>query len=207
MRISAFLFVVFLCASILPMPGVASAADTGWVSPTTVPNFNAVTDAGDAYHDDVAFAIFGSTASQAQYGGYNFSIPAGSTITAITVRLDAWNATGCSGQFGVAVYCSDWSFPFRVITPGTVETTYEVGNDLWGFDWEVDDLSAGNFMVGLSHQENCNSFLDWVPVKVTYDPPESSKVPTLSEWGLVAFVLLLVVGAIAVMRRRMRGEV
>jgi hypothetical protein len=192
------------------MPGAASADDTGWVSPTAVLDSDAVDNPGNALADGGGYATFHPAGEYdfAKYGGYNFSIPAGSTITAITVRLDAWNSQPPNDFANFFVMISpngtEWYFASS-IHPALTETTYEIGNDLWGHAWTAEEIN-GNFQVHVQDSGFGYGYLDWVPVKVTYEQATSSQIPTLSEWGLVAFFLLLAAGAIAVMRRRMRGE-
>lgn len=209
--IFALVFVVLLLAVGLSMPGAASAEDTGWVSPATVIDSVAVDDPGNAFADGGGHAYFHPAGEYdyAIYGGYNFSIPAGSTITAITVRLDAWNSPEpynfARFRVGLSPNGVDWCSAPSSVNPALTETTYEIGNDLWGHAWTAEEIN-GNFQVLVQDSGFGYGYLDWVPVKVTYGQATGSQVPTLSEWGLAAFFLLLAAGAIAVMRRRMRGE-
>ncbi|HPC04121.1 MAG TPA: IPTL-CTERM sorting domain-containing protein [Syntrophales bacterium] len=201
---------MLLLAVGLSMPGAASAEDTGWVSPSTVLDSDAVDNPGNALADGGGYATFHTTAEHdfAIYAGFNFSIPAGSTITAITVRLDAWNEPEPYNfaYFSVAISPdgSDW-YSAPSIHPALTETTYEIGNDLWGHAWTAGELN-GNFQVHVQDSGFGYGYLDWVSVKVTYGQATGSQVPTLSEWGLAAFFLLLAAGAVAIMRRKMRGE-
>ena len=206
----SLVYVVLLLAVGLSMPGAASAEDTGWVSPSTVLDSDAVDNPGNALADGGGYATFHTTAEHdfAIYAGFNFSIPAGSTITAITVRLDAWNEPEPYNfaYFSVAISPdgSDW-YSAPSIHPALTETTYEIGNDLWGHAWTAGELN-GNFQVHVQDSGFGYGYLDWVSVKVTYGQATGSQVPTLSEWGLAAFFLLLAAGAVAIMRRKMRGE-
>jgi hypothetical protein len=139
-----------------------------------------------------------------EYSGYNFSIPDGSTITAITVRLDAWNNfPECSTKYVLGIHNgSNWSLPpDPEVTPTNVEATYEVGNNLWGLAWTAAAINT-NFKVGFYIDAYaCATYLDWIPVKVTYDPP-ATQVPALSEWGVIVFALLTAGTAIAFLRKR-----
>lgn len=139
-----------------------------------------------------------------EYGGCNFSIPEGSTITAITVRLDAWNHFAeCSTKFVLGVYNgSNWSpSPDPEVTPTNVEATYEVENNLWGLTCPPATINT-NYEVGFYIDEYaCGTYLDWIPVKVTYDLPVT-KVPTFAEWGLTIFALLIAGMAIVFLRKR-----
>ena len=208
--IFALVSVVSLLAVGLSIPGAASAEDTGWVSPTTVLDSDAVDNPGNALADGGGYATFHTTGEHdfAIYAGFNFSIPAGSTITAITVRLDAWNSPPPNDFANFFVMISpngtEWYFASS-IHPALTDTTYEIGNDLWGHAWTAEEIN-GNFQVHVQDSGFGYGYLDWVPVKVTYGQATGSQVPTLSEWGLAVFFLLLAAGAVAVMRRKMRAE-
>ncbi len=178
------------------MSSVALAADTGWVSPTSVPDSVEVENPANAFADGGGYATFhtAGTYDYARFSGYNFSIPAGMKITAITVRLDAWiqEPPYDFGRFSVAISPNgiDWYDP-PSIKPGSTEATYELGDGLWGHDWTAEELS-GNFLVTVQNGGFGYAYLDWVPVKVTYAPAEPPQtIPTLSEWGLIILGLLL----------------
>jgi len=210
LEIFSLVLIALPLTSGLSMPGAAFAEDTGWVSPTTVLESVAVDDPGNALADGGGYAYFHPAGenNHAIYGGYNFSIPAGSTITAITVRLDAWNSPPPNDFAYFFVMTSpngtEWNFALPIY-PALTETTYEIGNDLWEHAWTAEEIN-GNFQVHVQDSGFGYGYLDWVPVKVTYEQATGSQIPTLSEWGLAVFFLLLAAGSIAVMRRRMRGE-
>jgi hypothetical protein len=149
LRIFALVSVFLLLTVGLSLPGVTSAADTGWVSPTTSNAYGPYINDNGAYDDGGGYATF-AIGSQMEYSGYNFSIPDGSTITAITVRLDAWNNfPECSTKYVLGIHNgSNWSLPpDPEVTPTNVEATYEVGNNLWGLAWTAAAINT-NFKVG-----------------------------------------------------------
>ncbi|HPQ44919.1 MAG TPA: IPTL-CTERM sorting domain-containing protein [Syntrophales bacterium] len=204
-RVLAVILVVSLITVELTIPGITKADDTGWVSPTTVPAFSEVDNPTNALDDGGGYARFhtAGTYDYANYSGFSFSIPADSVITAITVRLDAWGEPPPYdfGRFFVQISPngSDWYYK-PSIKPDASETTYEIGNDLWGHTWAASDFS-GSFVVQLQNSGFDYSYLDWIAVKVTYGQAVTP-IPTLSEWGLIIFALLMVVTAGVFMRRR-----
>ena len=116
-----------------------------------------------------------------QYYNYGFSIPAGSIILGIDVKLDAY-ADGTTGIYQYGVELSwDGGSSFTTsgnITPdmSTSEVSYSLGGptDGWGRTWALSELSNANFRVRLNSTtrgSSYDSYLDWVPVRVYYEPP------------------------------------
>ncbi len=113
---------------------------------------------------------------------YGLSIPAGSTIEGIEVRLDAW----ADSTTGAPFMCVDLSWDSGTTwtavqtTPalGTSEGTFILGSasDTWGRTWSASDFSNANFRVRVTNVASSTSRdfrLDWVPVQLTYTPPAS----------------------------------
>ena len=118
------------------------------------------------------------------YYDYGFSIPAGSTINGIVVRLDAWADKVNPGQPVMCVELSwdggaTWAAYPAKTTPklGTSEATFFLGSDsdTWGRTWSVTDFTNANFRVRITNVSRSSDirdfFLDWVPVQVTYTFP------------------------------------
>ncbi len=114
------------------------------------------------------------------YYNHGFSVPAGSAIDGIEVRLDAW-ADGTSGSPFMCVELSwdggtTWTATQTTSTLGTSQATFTLGSssDTWGRTWSSGDFSNTNFRVRITNvaSSNARDFrLDWVPVQVTYTPP------------------------------------
>ncbi len=113
---------------------------------------------------------------------YGFSIPTGSTINGIEVRLDAWSDLAADGTRMCVELSWDggvnWTtqketspVPFT-----TSEQTYILGGtgDTWGRTWTAAQFSNANFRVRITNisQNNARDFrLDFVAVRVTYTAP------------------------------------
>jgi len=115
-----------------------------------------------------------------RYFNYNFSIPGGSTISGIEVRLDA-RADNTAGAPRMCVELSwnggaSWTTAKTSANLTTSEATYLLGNssDNWGRTWSSGDFSNTNFRVRVINVASNNSrdfSLDWVAVNVTYTAP------------------------------------
>lgn len=120
---------------------------------------------------------------------YGFSIPSGSTITGVEVRLDAWvDLVKNTASMCVQVSADGGgTWTAAKVTPAltTSEATYLLGGpaDTWGRTWTAGDLSDANFRVRVTNIANANVrdfSLDWIAVKVYYTGSAStpSNTPT-----------------------------
>ncbi len=111
---------------------------------------------------------------------HNLSIPSGSTINGIEVRLDAWADSAAGNPFMCVELSWDggatWTATKTTPTLGTSETTFILGatTDTWGRTWSSGDFSNANLRVRITDvaSNNARDFrLDWVAVQVGYTPP------------------------------------
>lgn len=179
-----------------PVPG-----NTGLLSPTA--NAAVTSGAGDnngyevnaanAYADGVGVAqdvnsgtgTSSSCTSTAkdkhQYYNYNISLPVGTTVTGVEVRLDGFVDSVGSNAPKFCVQLSwdggtTWTATKQTATLTTAEATYMLGStsDNWGHVWTSTDLSNANFRVRLTDiasgsGANSRDFsLDWIAVRVNY---------------------------------------
>jgi hypothetical protein len=170
-----------------------SFANTGYLNPSA----DAADTGGDnngfelnptyAYSGDSMYAsnIDGPGDSHLYYDyHYDVSLPSGSTINGIRVRVDWWlDGVGGDNSLGVQL-SSDGGASWPALKIDATETTSEhtvtLGGaaDTWGRIWTVGELSNANFRVRLtcncSGGAECESrdyYLDWVAVNVFYTPP------------------------------------
>jgi len=119
-----------------------------------------------------------------RYYNYGISVPGGSTIDGIRVRLDWWlDGTGGDNSLGVELSWdggNSWTAPKADATETASEHTATLGGaaDTWGRLWTGDELSDGNFRLRVSCYcsggAECDSrdyYLDWVAVNVFYTAP------------------------------------
>ncbi len=175
----------------------ATPSNTGLLSPAT--NAAQTTSAGDnngyqtspanANANDGLFAVdtnsgTGTSTSctsnskdKHRFYDYNVSIPGGSTIVGIEVRLDA-KVDSTSGAPKICVQLSwnggtSWTTAKQTSTLTTAEATYTLGGaaDTWGRTWGTADFSNTNFrvrVIDVSSSTARDFSLDWVAVRVTY---------------------------------------
>jgi hypothetical protein len=188
------------------------AFSTGWQSPSA---HSAQTNTGDnngyevspasVFGDDGLVAMDMNSGTNAvaactdtgkdkhKFYNYNLSIPDGSLIQGIQVRLDA-HADSTVGSPKLCVTLSSdggstWT-AWKTSSPLTdSEQTYFLGgtSDTWGRTWTANELSNGNLQVriaDIASNDSTDFSLDWVAVNVTYslaptDTPTST--PTFTE--------------------------
>jgi hypothetical protein len=168
-----------------------SFVNTGYLSPSA----EAATSGGDndgfeldptyAYSDDSLYASnIDGPGDRHLYYDYGVSLPPGSTINGIRVRVDWW-LDGTGGDNSMSVELSwdggtSWTAPKADATETASEHTATLGGaaDTWGRLWTEDELSDGNFRLRVSCYcsggAECDSrdyYLDWVAVNVFYTAP------------------------------------
>ena len=157
----------------------AEAADTGGdgdgfeVTPT-----NAFADGGT--DPNYKAENINGQADRHRFYNYGISIDSSCTISGFQVRLDWW-VDSLQGENSMKVELSwdagtSWTASKHDGVETTTEHTAVLGGsaDTWGRTWLVSELSDANFRVRLTSvddtQPSRDFFLDWVPVKVYYDP-------------------------------------
>jgi hypothetical protein len=162
--------------------------ETGWLSPSTVVDNNAVgtltwaNPGNAAAQDDTYASVTGQTNAQSHYlkaTGFGAAIPAGATPNGIEVGFDAYRSGGMGTPFTVVrlvlggVVSGDnkaaGSFP-----TGDTDTYTVFGGvaDLWGLSPTEAALEASDFGVVLSvNMQGSGAFsayVDLVRVRITY---------------------------------------
>ncbi|MCG3112741.1 MAG: IPT/TIG domain-containing protein [Candidatus Manganitrophus sp. SB1] len=188
-------------------PDALQAADTGLRSPTS----NLADTGGDgngyqgnsanAHTDDTLNAVDTDSGSSTgtsctgmdkdkhRFYDYGFSIPGGSTVNGIEVRLDA-RADSTSGSPRICVQLSwnggtTWTTAKTSPNLTTTLATYTLGNatDTWGRTWNVNDFGNANFrvrLINIASNTSRDFTLDWVAVRVHYvvpAPPTITSTP------------------------------
>lgn len=109
-----------------------------------------------------------------QYWGFTFSIPSGSTVRGIEVRLD-FRKSGAPAAYLRAELSSDGGVTWTATgyvggpAPGSWRTFILGGStDAWGRTWTVADFTTTGFRIRLTAENG--SRLDWVAVRVHYEP-------------------------------------
>lgn len=175
------------------------ASSTGFKSPTAQAavtsgsgdNNGFQTSAANALLDDGLYALdtnsgtgtstsCTSTAKDRHtFSNYGFSIPAGSTIQGIEVKLNSRaDSTTGSPRFCVQLSWNGgatWTTAITSSTLSTAETFYTLGGvtNTWGRTWTNTDFDNANFRVRLvmvASNSSRDFSLDWVGVQVRYTP-------------------------------------
>ena len=154
----------------------------------------------NALSDDAAFATdtnsgTGTSTSCTNTGkdrhrfwDFGFSIPGGSTIAGLEVRLDA-RADSTSGTPRMCVQLSSdggttWTAAKTTPTLGTAMASFTLGGtaDTWGRTWTSANLANANFrlrVINVASSTSRDFFVNWVAVRphlTTADPPALSAV-------------------------------
>ena len=118
-----------------------------------------------------------TTKDRHRFFNYGISVPAGSAIQGIEVRLQAKaDSTGGSPQMCVELSWdggTTWTAAKSTPTLSTTELTYILGSatDKWGRTWSIGELSNTGFRVRITDVANNTArdfSLDWVAVRVSY---------------------------------------
>lgn len=171
--------------------GFKSATAQAAVSSASGDNNGLQTSAGNMLVDDGLYAVdtnsgtntsTSCTATQKDrhvLSNFGFSIPAGSTIQGIEVKLNSRvDSTSGSPRFCVQFSWnggSSWTTAVTSATLSTAETMYILGGvtNTWGRTWTNTDFDNANFRVRLTMVASNTSrdfSLDWVGVQVRYTP-------------------------------------
>jgi carboxypeptidase T len=171
--------------------GFKSATAQSAVTSSSGDNNGFQTSAANMLVDDGAYAVdtnsgtstsTSCTATQKDrhvLSNFGFSIPAGSTIQGIEVKLNSRvDSTSGSPRFCVQFSWnggSSWTTAVTSATLSTAETMYILGGvtNTWGRTWTNTDFNNANFRVRLTMVASNTSrdfSLDWVGVQVRYTP-------------------------------------
>jgi hypothetical protein len=130
----------------------------GWSSPTTTGETdNDFTNPTNAYSSDDSDATTTTIGHKQDYGDFGFTIPAGSTIRGISVKLESGSNHGTYwARHGVEVSNdngSTWSDQKAVEFQTSTDATKAVGHarSLWGLEWAASDLNDTDFRVRIEY--------------------------------------------------------
>jgi hypothetical protein len=164
----AFFFSVLLAFGI-----TAAGQDTGWLNPSA--DSGAFSNGSRAYYDDLLYAEAKNKQTH-DYWGYAISVPPGSTILGIELRLDAWKTGGPDAYLYAELSWdggNSWTATgYRAGPLGTSQQSYFLGGptDGWGRSWKISELTSELFRVRL--RAVCGGGnrirLDWVAVRVYF---------------------------------------
>jgi hypothetical protein len=165
----------------------ANAAETG----SSGDNNGYEVNAANAHTSDSLFAVDNNSGSgtntscthaqkdKHRFSNFGFNIPGTATIQGVEVRLDA-RADSTSGAPKICVQLSwnggaSWTATKSTATLTTSDATYILGgpSDNWGVAWTPSTLGNANFrvrVIDVASNTSRDISLDWVAVRVTYQP-------------------------------------
>jgi hypothetical protein len=161
-----------------------SAGDTGWLDPAS----QAADTGGDGDGFELsptnAFSDGGGNASNMngaadrhRYYTYGVSIPTGCSVVGIEARLDWWlDSTFGANSMSVELSWdggTSWTAAYTDSVETTTEHTGTLGgaSDTWSRSWTATDLNDANFRLRITSNSGSSSrdfFLDWAPIRVSY---------------------------------------
>jgi len=171
--------------------GYRSATAQAAVTSSSGDNNGFQTSPANMLADDGAFAVDTNSGTSTStsctstakdrhvLSNFGFSIPAGSTIQGIEVKLNSKvDSTTGSPRFCVQLSWnggSSWTTALTSGTLSTAETIYIVGGvtNTWGRTWTNNDFTNANFRVRLvmiASNTSRDFSLDWVGVQVRHSP-------------------------------------
>ena len=154
--------------------------DTGWHSPTaTGYNQNDWNTPENAYNSNDQYAVAGGWNSGQDYYNFGFSIPSGSTIKGIEIKLEG---TGDGGEYVGKVKCRvmmgdmAWNETGYLVFPASEDAFHIVGgpSELWGYHYWLptyfEDNAPLTFRVRLSTGADWHTCrIDHLQAKIYYE--------------------------------------
>ena len=165
--------------------GAAQADDTGLRSPTAIHEPNDWTAPGRAFSSDDTDTTSATDGAEQGYAEFGFSIPAGSIVTGIEVRVEAFSedASGCELQVSLSGNDGAGYSVSRIANLTNAEIIHTLGGstDTWGASWPADEFSNANFVAKVRNNDpgaDCvdasTASLDHLQVRVYYKPVQDT---------------------------------
>jgi hypothetical protein len=133
------------------------------------------TNPTNAYLDAGSYSASTGNSDRQTYGGYNFSLPLGSSVSMVRVRLDAWCPTGDDDVLlevsvdGGATWLAT-THTYNNL-PASDPNNYYVDVTSWT-TWTLAKLNNDSVRARVTHVASGETMeevrLDWIPMEVTY---------------------------------------
>ncbi len=141
-----------------------------------------------------ATGINGQITNYLKCTGYGFSIPAGATITGITVGVWDYSAKTMSDQSMVLVKANNnqtgalgtMDLATQTRLPGTnSQVIYGGATNLWGNTWTAADINSSTFGAAFAairgpYNSTDTAFVDYMPITVDYTVPSTPGVTSIN---------------------------
>ena len=183
----------------MPIAAVAQTTGTSLQNPTAVSAQNGVSNPENGYSSNNQFARLNSSNDFVNYGNFGISIPAGSVIAGIEVRVEARNEDDRNLLISLSSNNGSTFTATQALNLTDSDVIYNLGGKfaLWGRVWSVSDFANGNFVVRCQATGGDEDvFLDHVQVRVffasdyvafltntTYEVPAGVTSITADLWG------------------------
>jgi len=154
-------------------------ANTGQKFPTTNYAVNDIwSNRAGAYTEDGTFTqSYNGSNDTDDWGGFNFNIPEGSTITGIAVVLKGYSNLSSKSVYTEVSWNGGTNYTglYNTASFSTSNNNAAVSSSayLWGRTWTVDELSDANFRINLKNAYSSSTWLyvDAIKVTVYYSEP------------------------------------
>ena len=151
---------------------ISATFDGGWTAPTLNRNVTSVTNPGNAYTSNDAYAVFNANGDSVDYYTFGLSIPGGATIDGIEVAAEGRRDNDRTVDVSLSSDGIAFTAVKNLATYTTSDSTLVAGGatDNWGRAWSVADLTGANFTVRVRVPVAAfgNLNLDQLQVKVYY---------------------------------------
>ncbi len=157
--------------------GTALAADTAAKAPTETQAPNQWTNPNNAFSNDGVYATEGSNNDEQGYSGFGFTVPAGSIIDGITVKVEAksTDSSGCDLQVALSWNGGSNYTSFKTADLTGADAVFTLGGatDTWGHVWDPTETN-GNFRLKARNVDpgssctNGTTSVDYITVALSY---------------------------------------
>ncbi len=156
-----------------------TAAPNGWTTPN-----GALADGGSTHANN-------NTGASQAYANFGITLPAGSIVRGIEVRVDARSTDSAGCAIGVSLSNTNgvtWTSQKTQSLTGAFVTRF-LGSvsDLWGSAWTTANVTNGSLVVrvtdvdpGAACVDSARTDLDYVSVKVYYTGPPTQQTRTIT---------------------------
>ncbi len=206
--ISILFLITFIAAAtmLIAVPSTSAATTTLTSSPTNyaapTPPSQPWTSPQNALAQGGSIAQDSTSNKQETYYGYSFTIPSGATITKVELGIFAARSNGGTIRFQVSTD-GGTSYPYLyTATPPDISSQFSSDyQTITGITWTSTNVNQIRVLVTGFVTSTQTVYLDWVPIRVTYNTQMASTTTTqlsqnsISQGGFVTDTATVTAGA------------
>ena len=178
-KISILVLITIIAAAtiIATIPPASAATTTVTKSPTTYTG--TWTAPQNALAQGSPIAEDSTTNKQETYSGYSFTIPAGATITKVEVGIFASSIASATIKFQVSIDGTTYPYSYTATPPDFYTTGFSSDyQTISGISWTTTNVNQIRVLVTGFVGTGKTAYLDWVPIRVTYNVQAASTTTT-----------------------------